>query len=100
MSSHRGHARFLAGSLRGACWRRAGPNTSSPTRAFGAIDVGALQKYGAVGELRLGVSLVEMGLMAGAACFVPSPKTDLYATPFELRVSPQQICVPLLRPNV
>ena len=36
------------------------------------------------GELRLKTALVELGVMAGATCFVPSPKTD-YA---QNRISP------------
>ena len=53
---------------------------AGPPRAeslvFGATNESAMRKVDAMGELRLKGSFVELGLMAGSSCIVPSPKTD------------------------
>ena len=62
----------------------AGP-PGSEERAFGATNDTVFKRdLRSLGEFRLRTALTELGLMAGATCLVPSPKTD-YAY---FRISP------------
>jgi hypothetical protein len=44
--------------------------------AFGRISEEAFKHIGGFGEHRMRTAFIELGLMAGSECIVPSPKTD------------------------